>query len=242
MHLPQGLFRWKKLIAIGMIVVPWFFKDQLAASMDGKAGLAQQALAEKNQQLEVQDQAKDQREVLTRLREIQGSLDVVEAKADNAEPADIDAKMEQSNLALMSSYFEDEGKALSKSAETFEELVDKIEVDASLKNEFDQIAQQASTTADRLRGFDQNPDSKQIDELYGALDDAHNKLADGYDKLDDAANKERDKSATLAGIFRGVAWACTAVGALLMGDWRKILGGSDDEADKTPDDLSNAAV
>ena len=230
MHLPSGLFKWQKLIAIALIVVPWFFKDQLAASMDQKAELAQQALTEKNQQLEVQDQAKDQREVLTRLREIQGSLDIVEAKADNADQANIDATLEQSNLDLMSSYFEDEGKALSKSEETFERLIDKIDLNPDLKSELENIASQASTTADNLRAFDAAPDAKQIDALYSALDDAHNKLADGYDKLDDAANKERDDSAGLAGIFRGVAWLCTALGALLMGDWRKVLGDSNGDA------------
>ena len=244
MRLSLGLLKWKKIIAIAMIVVPWFFKDHLAASMDRKAELAQQALAEKNQQLEVQDQAMDQREVLTRLREIQGSLDMVEAKAGSDDQAQIDARLEQSNLDLMSSYFEDEGRALSKSEETFEELIDKIDLDAALRTELDALAQQASTTADQLRAFDANPDANQVDPLYAALNGAHNKLAEGYDKLDDAANKERDDSAGLAGVFRGVAWFFTALGALLMGDWRKILGDSGDEAgdEKPSDTRATAAV
>ena len=242
MHFPAGLLKWKQLIAIAMIVVPWFFKDQLAASMDAKAELAQQALTEKNQQLDVQDQARDQREVLTRLREIQGSLEVVEAKVANEGQADIDAKLEQSNLDLMSGYFEDEGKALSKSGETFEELIAKIDLDQPLRNELEQIAQQASTAADQLRAFDQSPDTKQIDGLDTALNEAHNKLADGYDKLDDAANKERDESASMAGIFRGVAWVCTALGALLLGDWRKMLGGSEAGAETSAESRAKAAV
>ncbi len=92
------------------------------------------------------------------------------------------------------------------------------------------IASQASATADKLRAFDAGPDAKQIDGLYDALNEAHSRLADGYDKLDDAANNERDESAGMAGIFRGLAWLCTALGALLIGDWRKLLGDSSGEA------------
>jgi hypothetical protein len=240
MKLPQGFFKWSRLLAIAMIVVPWFFKDQLAASMDKKAELAQQVLAEKNQQLDIQDQAKDQREVLTRLRAIQGQLDVVQAKAENADQSAIDATEEQSNLDLMSSYFEDEGKALAKSEDTFEGLIDRIDLDPAVTKELEDLAAKASTTADNLRAFDSNPDSKQIDSLYTALNDAHDQLADGYDKLDDAANKERDASASLAGVFRGVAWLCTALGALLMGDWRKLFGGSNEKDAEDHETLSKS--
>jgi len=246
MNLPRGLLRWKRLAAIAIIVVPWFFKDELAASMDQKAELAQQALTEKNQQLEIQDQAKDQREVLTRLKLIQGQLDVVDAKAENASQDEIDAKLEQSNLELMSSYFEDEGKALAKSEGTFEELIGKVELDPALAKELEGSASQASTTADHLRAFDENPDANQIDTLYNELDSAHNKLADGYDKLEDAASRQRDESASLAGVFRGVAWICTALGALLMGNWRKLFGMSDDldgdEQKKSSNSRAEAAI
>lgn len=229
MNLAKGFLKWKKLVAVGVIVLPWFFKDQLAASMDQKSEVAQQALAEKNQQMEIQDQAKDQREVLTRLREIQRQLDVVDAKAENASQDEIDARLEKSDLDLMSSYFEDEGKALSKSEETFEDLLGKVDVEPDRKKELEGIASEASATADKLRGFDGNPDAQQIDPLYIALDNAHNKLTDGYDKLEDAANNQWDGSASLARVFRGLAWICTAIGALLLGDWRKLFGGADDE-------------
>jgi hypothetical protein len=116
--------------------------------------------------------------------------------------------------------------------ETLNGLLQKVDVDPALGKQFADAASQASGTAEKLRSFDPKADSQQGDALFAALSDSQDKLVDAYDKLDDAAAKERDKSASSAGIFRGIAWICTALGAVLMGDWRKLFGGSDEESDE----------
>jgi hypothetical protein len=67
--------KWRQVIVVAMIAVPWFCRDVLAGKMEQRAADAQQVLTEKDQQLEQQLQIKDQRDMLVRIGEIQTELD-----------------------------------------------------------------------------------------------------------------------------------------------------------------------
>ena len=229
MDLAKGFVKWRKLIAIAMIVVPWFFRDQLAASMEEKAHLAQHVLTEEDEQLQRQEQAKDQSDMLMRLIKIQGELDVVDAKVGAANQSEVEEKTQESNVELMSSFFEAEGKDLGQKRGDLSGVIQKVDLDSAKAKELSDIATLVGNTAEQLRALDSNPDPDEAEGLLDALSDADDKLAGGYADLATAATIQRDDSAKWANIFRGVAWVCTAIGAVLMGDWKKLFGGSDDD-------------
>ena len=77
----QGI-KWQQVIAVAMIAVPWFLRDELAGRMEQRSTNAQQVLTEKDEQQEQQQQISDQRDMLRRIEEIQGQLKLVDARLD----------------------------------------------------------------------------------------------------------------------------------------------------------------
>jgi hypothetical protein len=71
-----------------------------------------------------------------------------------------------------------------------------------------------------------------IDAQFNDLSKAQDDLVDAYEKLSNVAEQERVHSTHYANTARGVAWAFTAIGTVLMGDWKKLLGGSDEEEEE----------
>jgi hypothetical protein len=221
--------KWRKLIALAMIAVPWFLRDHLAARMDKRATVAQQVLTEKNDQEQRQELVQDQRETLDRLKDIQAKLDEVDAKAEGKSENEIQEKTDQSYVKLTSDFFEEEGLALIRSAGDFDKLLKKVDMDSAASGKLEEMAEQAGDTGDKLRDFNSNPQENDIERLFDELSTTQDKLVDGYEKLDKAATEERDESTRRADFFRNLAWVFTAIGAVLMGDWKKMFGGSDDE-------------
>jgi hypothetical protein len=224
--------KWRKLIALAMIAVPWFLRDQLAARMDKRATVAQQVLTEKNDQQQRQEQVQDQRETLDRLKDIQAKLDEVDAKVEGKDENEIQKRADESYVKLTSDLFEEEGLALNQSADNFDGLLKKVDMDSATSRKLEEMAEQAGNTADKLLAFNSNPQEDDIESLFDELSDTQDKLVDGYEKLDTAATKERDESTRRADFFRNLAWVFTGIGAVLMGDWKKLFGGSDDEKDE----------
>jgi hypothetical protein len=74
----QGI-KWQQVIAVAMIAVPWFLRDELAGRMEQRSTNAQQVLTDKDEQ---QQQIIDQQDMLRRIEEIQGQLKLVEVKLD----------------------------------------------------------------------------------------------------------------------------------------------------------------
>jgi hypothetical protein len=74
----QGI-KWQQVIAVAMIAVPWFLRDELAGRMEHRSTNAQQVLTDKDEQ---QQQIIDQQDMLRRIEEIQGQLKLVEVKLD----------------------------------------------------------------------------------------------------------------------------------------------------------------
>ena len=72
--------KWQQVIAVAMIAVPWFLRDELAGRMEQRSTKVQQVLTEKDEQQEQQQQISDQRDTQCRMEEIQGQLKLVDAK------------------------------------------------------------------------------------------------------------------------------------------------------------------
>jgi hypothetical protein len=45
------------------------------------------------------------------------------------------------------------------------------------------------------------------------------------------AEQERRRSTKYADMARGAAWAFTAIGTVLIGNWKKLLGGSGEKVE-----------
>lgn len=79
-----------------------------------------------------------------------------------------------------------------------------------------------------------------IDGQFNQLSKAQDDLVDAYEKLSNTAEQEREQSTHYANISRGVAWVFTAIGTVLMGNWKKLLGGSDEEEEESGKESAGA--
>jgi hypothetical protein len=229
----QGM-KWRQVIAVLMIAVPWFLRDELAAGMEKKAADAQQVLTEENEQQQQQQQIGNQRDLFDRIGQIQAQLGVVEAKVDpTSSKEEIEDKTRQSDDALLGNFFRESATDLNDSAARFDELRQQVDLSADLDSQFSQVAAAAQTTAHELQGFDASASDESLDAQFDELTKAQSNLVDAYAKLSDAAEQDRDRSTSHANIARGVAWAFTAAGTLLIGNWKKLLGISGDSDEET---------
>ena len=67
-------------------------------------------------------------------------------------------------------------------------------------------------------------------------------LNEAFDELSDSAGKEVEQSTNDATMWRYVAWIFTAIGALLIGDWKKLLAGPDAGGGEEATDLTDTAA
>lgn len=82
--------KWRQVVVVAMIAVPWFFRDVFAGKMEMRAADAQQVLTEKEEQEAQQQQTSDQRDMLTQMERVLAingletlSVDVVETAREN---------------------------------------------------------------------------------------------------------------------------------------------------------------
>ena len=230
----QGI-KWQQVIALAMIAVPWFLRDELAGRMEQRSTNAQQVLTEKDEQQEQQQQINDQRDMLRRIEEIQGQLRLVDAKLDpKITEEEIENQARESDDKSMGSFFKEAGSDLGDSADKLDELMQQVNLTSDQENKLSGAAAAAHETAKGLESFDPNASEQAIHSLFDGLSKAQDDLVEAYDTLSNVAEQERRRSAKYADIARGAAWAFTAVGTVLIGNWKKLLGGSGEkeEADE----------
>src|SRR5258708_14116658 len=105
----QGI-KWQQLIAVAMIAVPWFLRDELAGRMEQRATDAQQVLTEKDEQQEQQQQISDQRDLLRRIGQIQAQLSLVVAKVDSrVSEEEISEQVRKSDDEFLGNFFKEAG-------------------------------------------------------------------------------------------------------------------------------------
>lgn len=225
--------KYQQLIAVAIIGVPWFLRDELASNMEQRATDAQQVMTEKDEQQEQQQQISDQRDLLRRIGQIQAQLRVVDAKVGSKlSEEEIAEQTRKSDDEFLGNFFKEAGTDLGDAAEMFDELVQKVKLPAAEQNQLSGIADAARKASHDLESFDPNASESVIDAQFNALSKTQDDLVDAYEKLSKAAEQERDRSTNYANIARGGAWAFTAIGTVLLGNWKKLLGGSDEEEEQ----------
>lgn len=225
----QGI-KWQQVIALAMIAVPWFLRDELAGRMEQRSTNAQQVLTEKDAQQEQQQQISDQRDMLRRIEEIQGQLRLVDARLDpKVTEEEIENQARESDDKFLGGFFKEAGTDLGDSADKLDELTQQVTLTSDQENKLSGAAAAAHETAKGLESFDPNASEEAIHALLDSLSKAQDGLVDAYDTLSKVAEQERERSTKYADMARGAAWAFTAIGTALMGNWKKLLGGSDEE-------------
>jgi len=86
------------------------------------------------------------------------------------------------------------------------------------------LPESAQETPEQQQQAYENEVTQQQVELLNIYDQVQNQLADGCALLEGAATKQREESSSWAQRWRWLAWTITAIGALSMGDWKKLAG------------------
>ena len=224
----------RKLLTMALIVIPWFFRDQFAASLDVQAGEAQQVLTEKGDHEQRQQQNSNNREVMRLLARIDLK------QRTNTE---IDTDIEAEQARLWSKDAKDDGKLLEDDVAAFKKLLSRVSMgdDQENRKRLEEIAEQAETVAKKLEAL--SPETGETDTkspaitLQNDFDQADIGLRQAWKDLEVEAQKDQQNASATATTARIIAWVCTAIGALVVGDWKKLLAGftgGDDETDSTP--------
>jgi hypothetical protein len=225
----QGI-KWQQVIAVAMIAVPWFLRDELAGRMEQRATDAQQVLTEKDEQQEQQQQISDQRDLLRRIGQIQVQLGLIDAKVGSkVSEEDIAEQARKSDDEFLGNFFKEAGTDLGDTADKFDELMHRVKLTSAEEDQLGGVADAARKTAHDLESFDPNASEAVIDSQFNELSKTQDDLVGAYEKLSKSAEQERDRSTKYANMARGVAWAFTALGTVLLGIWKKLLGESDEE-------------
>ena len=224
----QGI-KWRQVIAVALIAVPWVLRDVLAANMEQQATDAQQVLTEKDAQEAQQQQISDQREMLDRIAEIQEQLKLVDAKLNvNASDDEIEAQAEKADARSLDKIFAEAGSDLGDAANKLNELKQQVALNSDQDKELSGAATKAHEKAEGLKSFDASVAGAEIDAQFEELSTVQNDLVKAYETLAAAAEKDRDRSTLYANIARGLAWVLTAIGTLMLGNWKKLVGVSEE--------------
>jgi hypothetical protein len=219
---------------MALIAIPWFFRDQFATSLDEEAREAQQVLTEKGDHEQRQQQNSNNREVMSLLARID-----LKQRTNTENKADIEAE----EARLWSKDARDDGKLLGDDVAAFKKLLPRVSAgdDQERRKEMEEIAAHAEAVARKLEAFNaetEDTDStNQTITLQNDFDQADLGLRQAWKDLEEEAQKDQQNASATAATARVIAWVCTAIGALVLGDWKKFLAGiarGDDQTDPTP--------
>jgi hypothetical protein len=213
----RGTRGWQ-LLTLAIVAVPWFLRDQLATSLEVDAREVQQVMIEAYAQQQHEQQGEDMRELNRQLARIELRQRQTSGELDSHQ-------VDEETAQILSGNFNAEGTALDHRVKSFENLLPKIAMaDGTRKNLADK-AQAAAAVAKTLETFDMKVHHEHVDTLVEQWSQAETNLREAYEGLLVEAERDRDSSARQANLARFAAWAFTALAALMMGDWKKVLGG-----------------
>jgi hypothetical protein len=214
----------KRVSALALIGISWFCRDYFATEMDKESVQLQQALTESANQEQRNAQNRDQRQAMHLLRSIKVQL----AKDDSEQEA---ADYESAKGDIV---------ALGRSAEQFTKLNTKTMVEGRAHSPKLALANGAIEVYKKLAAEDWEPDQALVEKWQNEKEwtKLESDLSKAFDALAEVVSKEAESSGELAAGSRYIAWAFTALGGLLIGDWRKLLAGPS----ATEDDGSAAAT
>lgn len=248
----KGSRGWQ-LLTIAVIAVPWLLRDELAVRFDAHTSAAEQVqTALLNESLRAQ-QAAEQGATRESLQHIE--ILVMRLAKEISKSETEDAK---SNLYAES--VRREAEELLTSVQTFDEHLADMEIlpqpvadtDREDRKEIDQWLGIDSIAAGGLTKANLQALSAKVRQTAEAVA-AHNDIATepaemvdwpiaatalglAYQVLHDSAVSAQESHGTWAHAARLAAWLFTALGALMIGDWSRVLRGPDANAE--PDEQS----
>jgi hypothetical protein len=222
----RGTRGWQ-LLTLAMVAVPWFLRDQLATSLEVDAREVQQVMIEAYAQQQHEQQGEDMRELNRQLARIELRQRLTSGELDRHQ-------VDEETAQMLSSNFNTEGAALGHRVDSFETLLPKIAMPDGTRKTLVEKAQTVAAMAKTLETFDMKVHHEHLDALVEQWGQAETKLREAYDVLLVEAQRDRESSTKSANLARFAAWAFTALAALMMGDWKKLLTGvgKELEADK----------
>jgi len=214
----RGSRGWQ-LLTLAMVALPWFLRDQLATALDVNSREVQQVMIEENAQQQREQQGEE-------LRELNRQLARIELRQKQSSGELDEHQVGEESAQMLSSTFVAEGTALGHRVKSFETLLPKIAMADVTRKGLADKAQAAGAVAQTLETFDVKVHHEHVDALVDQWGQAETHLREAYELLLVEAEQDRDASARMATWARFAAWAFTALAALMMGDWKKLLSGS----------------
>lgn len=240
-RISRGTRAWQ-LLTVAVIAVPWLLRDELATRLDTQSSAAVEVQTALHQENDRALQTIEQRETRDRLKRIE--ILVTKVARETTASAAQEAKAE---LALESAKLE--AQELVTSAQTFLGLlehmpitpqpvaqgdiedrkpidkwlgVDSIAAGGLTKAQLQALANKVAKTAQDVADSD-NPAEADWTEWNSAT----NALHIAYNDLSVSAKAAEKSSAAAASMARWAAWLFTALGALMIGDWSRVVLGRD---------------
>jgi len=212
----RGGKAWR-FLSLAVIAIPWFLRDQLAVSLDRHTQTAQKVVEGLHTEKQRQLRDHEQRDNSQRLKRIEINVQRL-AKSSTDQQAD------EAMTAATVKEFHDEAEALAAGAGEFKNLLSEVSLDPSRHQALAAAADAAlATAASVAKDVQPGTDEKTLQALLGQFDQAADKLEAAFETLHGAADQERADSARWADGSRFAAWVLTALGMLMIGDWRKAV-------------------
>lgn len=182
-------------------------------------------MIEENAQQQREQQGDDLRELNRQLARIELRQRQTSGELDSRQ-------VDEESAQMLSGNFNSEGTALSHRVKSFQHLLPKIAMTDEVRKSLTDKAQAAGAVAQTLETFDMKVHHEHLDAMVQQWDQAETALREAYEALLVEAENDRDSSASQANLARFTAWAFTALVALMMGDWKKLLGKVEEEVGK----------
>lgn len=243
----RGGRAWQ-LLTVAIIAVPWLLRDELAVRLDAHTSAAEQVQTALYNESQRARQAADQQANRDRLEHIE--ILVMQLAKVTSKTETEDAKAD-----LFAESVRREAEELLTSVQTFDDHLADMEIiplkveesEQADRKEIDQwlginsVAAGGFTKANLLALSAKVRKTAQVIAEHDASagpppemkdwDIAANALGVAYDELHASAVKAQDSHGAWAHAARLAAWCFTALGALMIGDWSRVLRGPDAEAE-----------
>ncbi|MBL8191653.1 MAG: hypothetical protein JNK38_26780 [Acidobacteria bacterium] len=213
MEIIKRLAKFRKILGIALIAIPWFFRDQVATTFD----IAAQNLNSVQMEMENQEQekslAKQQKAIVDELAA--HKLELLKLKNPESQES-----VEQLAEELFQETLKQEGTDLVQSATTLRDFKQRVNLEPDKAKEIEDSANSAQQVGEYL----QNGHTADAN-LFKVWEAAEINLNESYKTILEQAKTESKSSSGLASTARFIAWLFTAIGALVVGDWRSLIGG-----------------
>lgn len=219
MEIIKRLAKFRRILGIALIAIPWFFRDQVATTFDTDAQELNSVLIARQNQEQDEAQAKQQKEIVFRLALLELKLQNQQSQSQqSSEQLQIQA---QSNAeVLFQEMLKQEGGDLVDSAKNLLALKERVNLKPDKAKEIGDSAKWVEDVGKYLQNG-----NAQDEDLFKVWNDAEIVLEASYKAILEQAEKDSLSSSGLASTARYIAWLFTAIGALVAGDWRNLISG-----------------